>query len=335
MLPWQICGAYSSSGMLIIWTFTVRLHGWNLHVTKLVLVARAQSNDRATCFQLFEAQEFSPASWLMLKGLLSGSQVSRAARGSCVHVRSSRAPLRTMASNSNAISGKNVAVVGASRGIGLEFVRQLLAKGNTVHATARKPDASKGLQDLKRNNESLSLATLDVANPNSISAWAASLQGRKQFDYLFNIAGVMDPSRSDLQNIDSAKMLNCFQINTIGPLLVVQHLLEKGLLAKGSTIGNMTSKMGSVADNSSGRSYAYRASKAALNQVTKSMSIDLESRDMTCVVLHPGWVRTDMTGGSGLIDVDQSVSGLISLLEKYGHELNGRFFDYKHEEIPW
>ena len=106
--------------------------------------------------------------------------------------------------------------------------------------------------------------------------------------YLFNIAGVMDLSRSDLLSVDTEKMLHCFTVNAVGPLLTVQQLLLNGLLGNGTTIANMTSKMGSIADNSSGGAYAYRASKAALNQISKSMSIDLKDQGMTVVILHPG-----------------------------------------------
>jgi len=230
------------------------------------------------------------------------------------------------------LTDKNVAVVGASRGIGLEFTRQLLGRGCNVHATARKPDEAKGLQDL--STEKLTIAKLDTADPDSIRSWAKKLKGQQQFDYLFNIAGTMDSTRADVLSIDAERMLHCFTVNTIGPLLTVQQLLEQGLLGSGSTVANMTSKMGSITDNTSGRAYAYRASKAALNQVTKSLSIDLEAQGITCVLLHPGWVRTDMTGNNGLINVDECVSGLISVLETE-KKLNGRMFDYKHDEIPW
>lgn len=133
-------------------------------------------------------------------------------------------------------------------------------------------------------------------------------------------------------------MLHTFAINTVGPTLVVQQLLKNGLLGgegSPSLVGNVTSKVGSVDDNSGGRGYAYRASKSAINIVTKSMSIDLKPHNVTCVLLHPGWVRTAMTEGRGLIDPDESARGLISVMEGAAGPINGLWYDYKLEPIPW
>jgi len=134
-------------------------------------------------------------------------------------------------------------------------------------------------------------------------------------------------------------MLEVFQTNAIGPLLTVQQLRKHALLggSKGSTIiANVTSKVGSVADNGSGGGYAYRSSKSALNIITKSLSIDLASEHIISTLLHPGYVKTDMTNGNGLITKEQSVAGMLAVLENHTEEeLQGSWRDYKNEEIPW
>ena len=136
------------------------------------------------------------------------------------------------------------------------------------------------------------------------------------------------------------EMMHVYRINTIGPMLVTQQLVKRGLVgssAEGpvSLVGNVTSKVGSVDDNGSGKGYAYRASKAALNIVNKSMSIDLADRGVWCQLLHPGWVRTRMTEGRGLIDADESAAGLIKAMEGEYGPINGCWYDYKGDEIPW
>lgn len=140
-----------------------------------------------------------------------------------------------------------------------------------------------------------------------------------------------------LASTTSEEMMRLFQTNTVGPLLVTQALHKIGLLGKPggkSTVALMTSKMGSVEDNSSGGCYSYRASKAALNIVGKSLAIDLQLDEITTVLLHPGFVRTDMTGQQGLIDASQCVAGLLGVLES-GKELNGHWYDFQGKEIPW
>jgi len=205
-------------------------------------------------------------------------------------------------------ANKRVAIVGASRGLGLEFVAQLLARGNAVHATARAPAASKALAALAaKAGPALHVAALDVACPASIDAWAAGLSGDTArggpFDLLINNAGVAE--WSSLGSVTQESMLRLFSVNAVGPLLVTQAAAGKGLLRKGSVVANITSKMGSMADNGSGGTYAYRASKAALNAVTVSLARDLSASGVVATLLHPGWVRTDMTSNNGLIDVQQ------------------------------
>ena len=124
-----------------------------------------------------------------------------------------------------------------------------------------------------------------------------------------------------------------------GPLMVAQQLLWNGALGgdkeRRSVIGNVTSKVGSCDDNGSGRGYAYRASKAALNVASVSLSIDYRDQNVATVLLHPGWVRTRMTEGRGLIDADESARGLLEVCSWPSEKISGRWYDYKFEEVPW
>lgn len=234
-----------------------------------------------------------------------------------------------------AITGKTVVVTGASRGIGLEFVKQLVSKGNRVIAACREPEKVKELQGL----DSVELTRLDVSvvsgPPPSIQAWAAQVAGlTDHIDLLINNAGVYG-RRSTFIDVDEETMLEVFKVNTCGPFFVSQHLYKAGLLGgrKQSIVANVTSKVGSVDDNGSGGSYPYRASKSALNNVNKSMSIDLAGDNIQSTLLHPGWVRTDMTNGTGLIDVEQSVSGMLNVLETKA--LQGTWHAFDGKVIPW
>lgn len=237
-------------------------------------------------------------------------------------------------------ANKVVVVTGASRGIGLEFVKQCLDKNNTVIAACREPKSAAKLQCLQ-NKEGLSVTQLDVTSPHSISAWTQQiLQLTPHVDLLINNAGIYG-ERISFKDATLDAMLQPFITNAVGPLLVTQALFKAGLLggpssakASHSTIANITSKMGSVDDNGSGGSYGYRASKAALNIINKSMSVDLGEDNCTSVLLHPGWVRTDIVNNNGLIDTNESVSGMLAVLES-GRPLNGKWYDFAGKEISW
>lgn len=251
-----------------------------------------------------------------------------------------------------------VVVTGANRGIGLEFCKQILAKsdGNSVVASCRDPSAATDLNALQKEMGAsrLAIVALDVADEKSIAKWAeglASLEPVKahggSISVVINNAGTTGTdgySKWELQDMTAEEMMHVYRINTIGPMLVTQQLVKRGLVgsvagspSEGpvSLVGNVTSKVGSVDDNGSGKGYAYRASKAALNIVNKSMSIDLADRGVWCQLLHPGWVRTRMTEGRGLIDADESAAGLIKAMEGEYGPINGCWYDYKGDEIPW
>ena len=256
------------------------------------------------------------------------------------------------------IANALVVVTGANRGIGLDFCKQILAKsdGNSVVASCRDPSAAEDLNALQKEMGAsrLAIVALDVADEKSIAKWAEGLAALEpvkahggSISVVINNAGTTGTdgySKWELQDMTADEMMHVYRINTIGPMLVTQQLVKRGLLgsvagspSEGpvSLVGNVTSKVGSVDDNGSGKGYAYRASKAALNIVNKSMSIDLADRGVWCQLLHPGWVRTRMTEGRGLIDADESAAGLIKAMEGEYGPINGCWYDYKGDEIPW
>ncbi|OUR72381.1 short-chain dehydrogenase [Methylophaga sp. 41_12_T18] len=222
---------------------------------------------------------------------------------------------------------KTALVTGSNRGIGLQFCSQLKQRGFDVIATCRTASA-----ELKSLDVEI-IEDVEVSDPVSLQALADKLAGR-QIDWLINnagIAGGLGLSDIDVAAVESFKRQ--YEVNSLGPLLTTQIL--SGNLASGSKVGLVTSRMGSMADNDSGGSYAYRMSKAALNAAGKSLSIDLKPQGIAVGILHPGWVRTDMTGHGGLIDTDESVDGLLKRMDELNLENSGTFWHTNGEVLPW
>jgi len=223
---------------------------------------------------------------------------------------------------------REVLLTGANRGIGLEFARQLAARGDRVVATCRNPAAASELAALD-----VQVETLDVVEAASIERIAALYEDRN-LDLLINNAGVGVGHRP-LGKLDYEEMGIFYATNAVGPLRLIEALLPALRRGEYPTVVSLTSRVGSIQDNTSGGSYAYRASKAALNAITKSLAIDLAEEGFTCVVLHPGWVQTDMGGASAPLPTDQSVAGMLRVLEGLSQEDSGGFFDYTGESLPW
>lgn len=222
---------------------------------------------------------------------------------------------------------ETVLITGTNRGIGLELCRQLSEKGMHVIATCRH--ASKELKDL--NVEIIE--DVEVSAPTSLAKLADKLKGRN-IDWLINNAGIAGGiGLGDIDDSAVDSFIRMYRVNSLGPLLVTQALLPN--LHEGSKVGIITSRMGSIDDNDSGGSYAYRMSKAAVNAAGKSLSIDLKPRGIAVAILHPGWVRTDMTGHGGLIDPDESASGLIKRMEELKLDTSGGFWHTNGEKLPW
>ncbi len=223
---------------------------------------------------------------------------------------------------------KTYVVTACNRGLGLEFARQLSGRGDRVIATARDPESA---TELKRLD--VEVVQLDVAAAASVDRLAAAL-GEESVDVLINNAGVGVHS-TPLEELDFAEMEDFFAINSIGPLRVTRALLPALRRGADKTIVNLTSRMGSIEDNSSGAAYSYRASKAALNMVTRSLAVDLGPEGFTCAVLHPGWVMTDMGGKSAPVAVEDSISGMLRIIAGLSAEDNGEFYDFTGARVPW
>ena len=226
---------------------------------------------------------------------------------------------------------KNVLISGANRGIGLEFVKQYLALGFQVTACCRAPEEAGNLQEL--TCPQLELMPLDVSEISSIQNLSGLLTGRT-FSMFINNAGVYGEGQT-LDEVSSEEWLRVFSINTIAPLLLTRALLPLMDRNSPAKLVYLSSKMGSIADNSGGSTYIYRSSKTALNQAVKSLSIDLASEGMLVAALHPGWVKTDMGGSNAMIDAETSVRGMISVLDNLDDSGSGRFYNYDGTEIPW
>jgi|SRR5210317_3201 len=217
----------------------------------------------------------------------------------------------------------NVLITGANRGIGLEMSRQYAARGDEVIAVCRQ--TSPELNGLGVRV----IDGIDVTSSDSCDVLQRELDGLL-LDRLVNNAGILE--RNTLDNFNSESIERQFRVNAVAPLRVTTALLPN--LESGSRVFIITSRMGSVEDNSSGGSYGYRMSKAAVNMAGKSLSVDLKERGVAVVLLHPGWVSTDMTGNTG-IDAEQSASGLIERMDSLGLGQTGTFWHQEGYELPW
>ena len=223
-----------------------------------------------------------------------------------------------------------VLISGANRGIGLAFAEQYARDGWRVLACCRNPAEATGLQALEGD---IAIFQLDVTDGNRIEALSKELAG-EAIDILINNAGIYGP-RLDFGATDYEAWGRVFEINSMSPLRMAEAFYEDVARSERKIIANITSKMGSITDNTSGGSYIYRSSKAALNAVTKSLAEDLRPHDVICVVLHPGWVRTDMGGPNGLIDTHTSVLGMRTVLNNLDLGKTGNFYTYDGSIIEW
>ena len=223
----------------------------------------------------------------------------------------------------------SVLVVGASRGIGLEFARQYALDGWDVYATYR--NSGSALEKI----EGVHSYQVEVTSDDDIRNLKQQL-ANTPIDILIINAGIYGQGDAFFGYTNKDLWMKAFQVNTIAPLKVAEALVENVARSDKKMIAALSSKMGSMADNGSGGSYVYRSSKAALNAVMKSMSIDLaDEHNINVLTLHPGWVITDMTGTNALITTEESVSGMQRVLAACTQEDRGKFFDYKGNEIPW
>jgi NAD(P)-dependent dehydrogenase (short-subunit alcohol dehydrogenase family) len=226
-----------------------------------------------------------------------------------------------------------IVVTGASRGIGLELVRQYLGRGDAVVAACRSPDGATALHALGREyGDRLRVLACDVGDDDSVAAFAAALEGTA-VDLLINNAGVGD--WAGLDAVNTADALRVYNVNALGPLRVTRALRPHLRAGIGRKVAHVTSGMGSIGDNSSGGAYAYRMSKAALNMASKSLAIDLADDGIVSVVINPGWVQTDMGGAGAPLTVQDSAEGMMARFDELTLAHTGAFLNWRGGEYAW
>ena len=228
----------------------------------------------------------------------------------------------------------SVLITGANRGLGFGFVKSFLAKNVNVICTTRNISRSKELLEYKKDHpNNLEILELDLLEENSENI-LSDLLSDKPIDIFINNAGVGN-SNQRFGVVSSKPWLDVLKVNLITPLTLTQSIIEN--IKKGSErkIYFLSSQLGSIGDNTSGGMYIYRSSKTALNQVVKSLSVDLKPMGITVISLHPGWVKTDMGGPNAPVQIDESVKGMMKVIETTDINNTGTFLNYDGKELPW
>lgn len=226
-----------------------------------------------------------------------------------------------------------VVITGASRGIGLELTKRHAERGDRVLAAARDPDGAAGLAALAKTHANVVPHVLDVADEASIRAFAARISGTP-VDLLVNNAGI-GGHRGRLPDADLSDAMLVFRTNALGAVLVTQALLPNLRAGRGKKVVHVTSRMGSIMDHPAGGYYAYRMSKTALNMASVCMAVDLKRDEIVSVVINPGWVQTDMGGAGAPTSLEDSVRGMMKVIDGLRPKDSGRAFHFDGSEIPY
>jgi NAD(P)-dependent dehydrogenase (short-subunit alcohol dehydrogenase family) len=221
-----------------------------------------------------------------------------------------------------------VLITGANRGLGLELARQYTADGWQVIGTARRPDTADDLRDLD-----VTVMQLDVTDQASVEQLAEDLDGQS-IDVLINNAGILSMVHS-ITEIDFEELNRVLAVNTVGPIRVTQALLPNLRAGKMKKIINTSSVAGSISGKTRGGPYGYSESKAALNMFTRSLAGELKADGFICIVIHPGWVQTDMGGAHAAVTVADSAAGIRSVIENLSAEDSGEFRTFEGQQLPW
>ena len=242
------------------------------------------------------------------------------------------------------LRGANIFITGCSRGLGLEMVHQLVSAHSPglIFATCRTPQAASELTGLAAAHSNVHLLPLDVDNCDnfpSVSEAVSKLTGEAGINILINNAGV-SPKSTRINMVTEQQMMDTFKTNVVAPVLLTKSLipnLKKGVSHShnSSLIVNMSSILGSIAENTQGGLYPYRSSKAGLNAVSKSLSLDLSAADILSVAVHPGWVQTDMGGKNAPLTPSESIQGVLHLIDNFKKEQNGGYYDNLGKQLPW
>ena len=243
---------------------------------------------------------------------------------------------------------KSVFITGCNRGIGLVLVKQLLNLSNPpqkIFATCRSVENASELKNLAAANSNLHLIEFDVTNFEGIKQVVLEVETKLEgqgLNLLINNAGIMH--RSALDQVTAEDMISAYNTNVVAPLMLTQGLLPLLRRAVSQSnnqdssktfVANISTMLASITNNTGGAMYPYRASKTALNMVTKSLSVDLVKDGIMTVCLHPGWVKTDMGGQNATLTIEQSVQGLVAVIASLDEAKNGGFYDFSGNALPW
>ena len=224
---------------------------------------------------------------------------------------------------------KNILITGANRGIGLKFA-EILSANNNIYATAR--DITNA-DDLKKFDNT-ELLELDLLDKDSIKSFCSELKDIP-LDMIINNAGIFQDEQMEETILDPELWLDEIMINAVGPVVLSQKLKENIMSGNDKKIIFISSQMGSIDDNYSGGYYFYRTSKSALNSAAKSLSIDWKADAISVLMLHPGWVRTDMGGSNAKLDIDTSVSKMLDVINSLDMGKTGTFLNYEGKKLEW
>lgn len=231
---------------------------------------------------------------------------------------------------------ERILITGANRGLGLEFARQYATAGARVFAGCREPARAGALRELASASDTLDILDLDVAESAAIDAAVEHVRADEagHLDILINDAGV-SPRGERLDNLDATAMLDVFAVNSVAPAIMTQRFHPLLAHSERPRIANVSSTMGSLTQKDYGRFYSYGSSKAALNMITRAAAYDLAGEGIIVAALHPGWVQTDLGGAQAALTPQESVAGLVRVIDALTPEQSGHFIAYDGGEPPW
>ena len=223
----------------------------------------------------------------------------------------------------------NILIIGANRGLGLEFAKQYSNKNHNIFATTRNNSASQELNEIKNSN----IFELDLNSDESLNKFVNEISPQK-IDILIHNAGIFRDEQLE-QDLDINAWMNEMRINAVIPIILARKLKANIQMAKDKKIVFISSQMGSIDDNYSGRFYFYRSSKSALNSAAKSLSIDWKEDGISILIIHPGWVKTDMGGDNANLEISDSISQMIKVIDDMTLSNSGSFVNYAGKKLEW